>query len=783
MDQNLNTIPEQEQSIDIIKILIECLHRWWWFVIAVIVCLTVAFFHLKRQTPKYTVAGSIMIRNDQNSGPMFQSEMLDLMGYSGYKSVMDEVEILSSYTIMEQVVRALNLQTDYRKKAGLRWVGQYPTPDIAVNYPAGFLDTLTAGVGISIQRKDEAYHIKVSCRKQESEHTLTSLSEPVQTCAGPITFMEIHPLEPGDKMAIATYPVPAITDAYRAQTLCEAKDAKMERSNIITISRTSDLPRRDIDVITKMVELYNLDAVIDKNIMATNTAAFINDRLGLITLELDTVERAVEAYMKENGVTDIDKELQLALTTKDVYQRQQTEYEMQINLLNYIQEYLSDPKNEHSLIPGNLGINDQSLTTLMHEYNALLLNRMKITRSATEDNPKLGQVDDQLRQLRAGIITSIKNNKEGLIISKNDISRKDEQYNRIIRQVPAKERQYMEIKRQQEIKEKLFIYLYEKREENALTLASSVMPAKVVDKPRASSRPVAPRRSMILLVAFVLGMGIPLAIIFLLDYLNNEIQDRKEFQRVVKAPFLGEVIVDKEGKNIVVDRSVNTVSAEMFRTVRTNMKFMLPDKPCPVILVTSALNGEGKSFVALNTAISLALLGKRVVLVGLDIRKPVLADYAGLSFRGQLTSYLMDSSIAVDDLIRPSGVVDGLDIAPSGVVPPNPAELIQSPRLKTLFDELRTRYDLIVVDTAPVTLVSDTFHLAPLADMTLFVTRANYTSREMLPFIQEIYEDRRLPNMACVLNGIDASKAYGHYGYGHTYGYGHYGYGTYAQKS
>ena len=783
MDQNLNTIPEQEQSIDIIKILIECLHRWWWFVIGVFVCLTVAFFYLKRQTPKYAVTASIMIRNDQgSSGPMFQSEMLDLMGYSGYKSVMDEVEILSSYTIMEQVVRALNLQTNYRKKDGLRWVGQYPTPDIAVTYPPQFLDTLTAGVFIDIHRKDEAYHIKVYNRRLESEHTLTSLSEPIQTCAGPVTLMEIHPLEPGDKMTISTYPISAITDAYRAQAVCEAKDAKMERSNIITISCTSDLPKRDIDVINKMVELYNLDAVIDKNIMATNTAAFINDRLNIITLELDTVERAVESYMKENGLTDIDKELQLALTTKDVYQRQQTEYEMQINLLNYIQEYLSDPKNEHSLIPGNLGINDQSLTALMHEYNALLLNRMKITRSATEDNPKLAQLDQQLVQLRGGIITSIRNNKEGLIISKNDITRKDEQYNRIIRQVPAKERQYMEIKRQQEIKEKLFIYLYEKREENALTLASTVMPAKVVDKPRASSRPVAPRRSMILLVAFALGICIPLAIIFLLDYFNNEIKDRKEFQQVVKAPFLGEIIVDKSGGHIVVDRSSNTVSAEMFRTVRTNMKFMLPDKPCPILLVTSALNGEGKSFIALNTAISMALLGKRVILVGLDIRKPVLSEYVGTSFRGRLTSYLMDSSVAVDDLIQPSGIVDGLDIAPSGVVPPNPAELIQSPRLKGLFDELQTRYDLIIVDTAPVSLVSDTFHLAPLADMTIFVTRANYTSREMLPYIEEIYENKRLPNMACVLNGIESGKSYGHYGYGHTYGYGHYGYGTYGQK-
>ncbi len=783
MDQNLNNIPEEEQSFDLIKLLISCLNRWWWFVIAVFVCLTVAFFYIKRQAPQYAVSGSIMIRNDQSgSGPMFQSEMLDLMGYSGNKSVMDEVEILSSYTIMEQTVRALNLQTNYYKKNGLRWVGQYPTPDIAVTYPPQFLDTITAGVGIDIERTDDGYEIEVSCRKLTSEHSLTSLSEPIQTCAGLVTLMEIHPLEPGDKIQIATYPVPAITDSYRAQILCEAKDAKMERSNIINISCNTDLPKRAIDVITKMVELYNMDAVLDKNIMASNTAEFINDRLNIITMELDTVERAVESYMQQNGVTDIDQELRLALTTKDAYQRQQTEYEMQINLLNYIEEYLSDPKNEYNLIPGNLGVNDPSLTALMHEYNALLLNRMKITRSATEDNPKLAQLDQQLTQLRSGIITSIRNNKEGLVISKNDITRKDEQYNRLIRQVPAKERQYMEIKRQQEIKEKLFIYLYEKREENALTLASTVMPAKIVDKPRSSSHPVAPRKSMILLVALVFGFAIPLVLIFLLNYFNHEIQDRKEFQQVVKAPFLGEIITDKEGSNIVVDKSANTISAEMFRTVRTNMKFMLPDKQCPIILVTSSLNGEGKSFVAVNTSISLALLGKKVVLVGLDVRKPTLSKYMGLQTQGAVTSYLSDSSVSVDDLIVPSGVVDNLDVAPSGVVPPNPAELIQSPRLKMLFDELRKRYDLIVVDSAPVTLVSDTFHIAPHADMTIFVTRANYTSREMLPYIQQTYEEKRLPNMACVLNGIKAGSSYRHYGYGHAYGYGHYGYGSYGHS-
>jgi len=769
---------EEKKSFDFIKLFIECLHKWYWFVAAVAFCLCVAVLYVMRQTPKYAVNGTIMIRNDQTgrSASMFQSEMMDLMGFSGSKVVEDEVELLHSYGIMEQTIKALNLQTEYRKKSGLRWVGQYPTPDIAVTYPAEFLDTLSSSILIELRRKEDIYLVKVACRNQESEHEVSSLTEPIQTCAGTLSFMEIHPLVAGDKMRIFTWPVAQIVDPYLKSISCYQYK---KESNIIVMSSRTDLPQRARDIMDKMVELYNMDAVIDKNIMASNTAEFINDRLHIITLELDTVEKSVEEYMRENGLSDMEEEVKLALRTKTDYQKIITDYEAQINMLSYIQEYLQDPKNDFNLIPANLGVSDPSLVALMKDYNEMLLTRMRVARSATSDSPLLAQSDEQLAQLRQGIIASIKNAKEGLNISKNDLARKDEQYNKLIRQVPAKERQYMEIKRQQEIKEKLFVYLYEKREENALTLASTMMPARIVDIPRASFRPVAPHSMLIYLAALIIGGLIPLLIIFLQEFFNDEIRDRKEFQQTVKAPFLGEIIVSKEGGNVVVSGSANTISAEMFRTIRTNMKFMLPDKKCPIILVTSALNGEGKSFVAVNTSISLALLGKKVLLIGLDVRKPTISKYLNLRSQGAITSYLSGETTSIDDLIVPSGVADNLDVAPSGVVPPNPAELIQSPRLKTLFEELQKRYDIIVVDTAPVTLVSDTFHLAPLADMTIFVTRANYTSREMLPYIQDTYEEKRLPNMACVLNGIKAGSSYGHYGYGHAYGYGHYGYGSY----
>lgn len=782
MEDIKNTNNEQEYQLDFIKLFMQCLRKWYWFVLAVLVCVAIAVLYVKRQTPKYAVNGTIMLRVDSKGkgGTMLQSEMMDLMGFSSAKVVTDEIEILHSYGIMEQTVRALNLQTSYRKKQGMRWIGQYPTPDVIVNYPEGFVDTLTFGVGIDLSKKDDQYRLQVTFGRSKSKHVLSSLSEPVATCAGTLSFMEIHPLEAGDRMRIVTSPIAPMTDAYLAAINCSQLN---KESNIIALSAQTDMPLVARDVINKMVELYNMDAVIDKNIIATNTGDFINERLQIITLELDTVEKAVEHYMKENGLSNMTEEVRLALNTKSDYQKRIADLETQINLLSYIQEYLRDPKNEHSLIPANLGVQDASLTALMKEYNDLLLNRMRVMRSAKEDNPLLAQADQQLAQLRTGIISSIDNQKEGLNISKNDVSRKDEQFSRLIRQVPAKERQYMEIKRQQEIKEKLFIYLYEKREENALALASTVMPAKIVNAPRISSRPVAPKKMQILLVALLLGCCIPLGIIYCTDRFNNEIQDRKEYQSVVKAPYLGEIIDCKGAGSVVVDGKSNTVQAEMFRTVRTNMKFMLPDKQCPIILVTSALNGEGKSFVSVNTALSMALLGKKVVLVGLDIRKPTLSKYLGLKYKGAVTSFLSDSSVTIDDLIVPSGVVDNMDVAPAGVIPPNPAELIQSPRMKELFEQLAERYDMIFVDTAPVSLVSDTFHLEKYADMTLFVTRANYTSREMLPYIEEVYEQKRLPNMACVLNGVSSHKSYHHYGYGHAYGYGNYGYGNYDRES
>ena len=438
-----------------------------------------------------------------------------------------------------------------------------------------------------------------------------------------------------------------------------------------------------------------------------------------------------------------------------------------------------------ALIPSNLGVKDAALQKLINDYNALLLQQMRIARSATESNPAYTQSVEESKTLRNAILSSIENIHRGLQIQKSDLAKKDRELTSRLYKTPEKERKYVEIKRQQEIKEKLYIYLYQKREENALTLASTVMPAKTIDSPIITG-PISPRKNRIVIIAIAIGIGVPLIIIFLIDYLNDEVKDQREFQSIVKAPFLGNVLYMPSDNVIAVDSHNNSAQAELFRTIRTNLRFMLPDKKSPVLLVTSALNGEGKSYVAINIAASLALLKKKVIVVGLDIRKPTLSQYLHIDFKGHLTSYLLDPTTPLDDLIIPSGAVDNLDVMPSGAIPPNPGELIQSANIEGLFNALRERYDYIVVDTAPLYLVSDTFHLDKYGDMTIFVTRANYISREMLPYIQDIYANQKMHNMACILNASTGGKrgyGYGRYGYGRygygRYGYGHYGYGSY----
>ena len=759
---------QKEQEIDIRAWIIRILKNWYWFVLSCAVFGAIGLYTYFSTTKKYVVDASIMLRSDDEALPKFEL-VTSMMGMGGTKSTEDEVELLTSRDILAPVVKELDLQTEYRKYDALKWVGQYPTHDLTVVYPPVYLDTVTRGVNIDVKVRKNDYVVKVKYgRWTRSRHKVKDLTTPFETCIGMLSFAINNPeeVEVGDKYHMHTLPMLPLIGSYKKNII--AAPVRKE-SNIITISTTTDMPTRGRDFIRKQIEYYNMDAVLDKNIMASNTAAFIEERLRLIEQELAVAEKDVAQYKQRYDIVDLESEAILALQEGAEYKKQVAEIETQLNLVGYIAEYVSDETKKNNLIPANIGVEDIALISLISEYNQLMLDRMRVRRTASDSNPVLNQMESQLTAMRENIITTISSLTSTLTIAKQDIERRQGTINTQRNNLPDQEQEFIEVMRNKVLKEELYLFLYKQREENALTLASTVTPAKVVNTPQMNPTPVAPRLSIIGLFCLILGVMLPLAVMIMYDIMNNRISDdARELERRLKIPLGGSLVKNHHGGHIAVREGENSVSAELFRTLRTNLRFMQPkDVKCPVILVTSSVNGEGKSYVATNLAISLTLLGKRVALVGLDIRKPMLSTYMNLPSQGCLTSYVAEDAYTMEDLIVPSGIAN-LDVLPSGVVPPNPSELLQSEKLDQLFVELRQNYDYVIVDSAPVALVGDSYLLHRLVDMTIFVTRANYTAYDLIDFINQTHMQQRLPKMVAVLNGVDAKKI----GYGYGYGYG-----------
>lgn len=759
---------QKEQEIDIRAWIIRILKNWYWFVLSCAVFGAIGLYTYFSTTKKFVVDASIMLRSDDEALPKFEL-VTSMMGMGGTKSTEDEVELLTSRDILGPVVKELDLQTEYRKYDALKWVGQYPSHDLTVVYPPVYLDTVTRGVNIDVKVRKNDYVVKVKYgRWTRSRHKVKDLTTPFETCIGMLSFAINKPeeVEVGDQYHMRTLPMLPLIGSYKKNII--AAPVRKE-SNIITISTTTDMPTRGRDFIRKQIEYYNMDAVLDKNIMASNTAAFIEERLRLIEQELAVAEKDVAQYKQRYDIVDLESEAILALQEGAEYKKQVAEIETQLNLVGYIAEYVSDETKKNNLIPANIGVEDIALISLISEYNQLMLDRMRVRRTASDSNPVLNQMESQLTAMRENIITTISSLTSTLTIAKQDIERRQGTINTQRNNLPNQEQEFIEVMRNKVLKEELYLFLYKQREENALTLASTVTPAKVVNTPQMNPTPVAPRLSIIGLFCLILGVMLPLAVMIMYDIMNNRISDEaRELERRLKIPLGGSLVKNHHGGHIAVREGENSVSAELFRTLRTNLRFMQPkDVKCPVLLVTSSVNGEGKSYVATNLAISLTLLGKRVALVGLDIRKPMLSTYMNLPSQGCLTSYVAEDAYTMEDLIVPSGITN-LDVLPSGVVPPNPSELLQSEKLDQLFVELRQNYDYVIVDSAPVALVGDSYLLHRLVDMTIFVTRANYTAYDLIDFINQTHMQQRLPKMVAVLNGVDAKKI----GYGYGYGYG-----------
>lgn len=744
----------KNNDIDVRKIVRVAWEHWWWFAIGVVCFVLLGIAYYVRKNPTWNTEASIVLRQGGELGGLSDhiGSGLAMLGLGGNAAGEDEVVVLSSRDLMTQTIDALNLWEYSFVKDKLRWKGEFRNPAMKIDYLELTEDAQIYPFSIKVFPSKRGYKVKTRLGYFTFSSTrVKDLSEPIETAIGTIRIHANRPLSTDSAYKVIHKRHELVVADYREWVNVSLHK---KESNIIKFSMRTAMPDRDRVLLHQLIEQYNLNAVVDKNLLTQNTAAFIEERLNIITAELSEAEKTVSNYKERNNIADIEAQAKLFLQASSEEQRALAEVETQLSLVDYVDEFLRDENKRNNLIPANIGITDPSLGASLSEYNSILLQRMRIQRTATESNPVIEQMDAQLASMRQNITATIASVRESLRIRQRSLQAQDSKFNRQIKNAPEQEREYIRVVRDQQIKEKLYLFLYEKREENALMLAASTLPAKILDMPQRDVRSKKPDLKILLLICIFLGLFFPAGALYIYSLFNDSIDDVKEYEHRIHAPLLGQLAQNPHKTPIAIREGESSASAELFRLMHTNLRFLLPAAvKSPVILVTSYIDGEGKSYVSGNTALSLALTGKKVALVGLDVRQPMIAQNFDLTQKGHLTDYLAEPTMAVDDVIIPSGYRN-LDLVPCGTVPPNPSELLQSKRIDELFAELRKRYDYIFVDSAALKDVSDAYLLDRMADLTIFVSRYHFTPTEMYDYFDQVVEQKRMRNIACVLNGV-----------------------------
>ena len=799
-----------DEKIDIQEVLFKYIIHWPWFVGAVLVCLIGAWIYLRMATPVYNISATVLIKDDKkggNTGGMAGLEELGLSGLiSSSQNIDNELEVLRSKTLVKEVVNQLNLYVSYTDEDEFPSKNMYKTSPVIVSltpqeaeklsdpmivemslYPQGSLD-----VGVTIGDKEYQKHFeKLPAVFPMDEGTLAFFQSPDSLMANKDTTEESSAQNVRRITAKINSPMKV------ARVYCEnlTIEPTSKTTSVAVISLKNSSLQRGQDFINQLLEMYNRNTNNDKNEIAQKTAEFIDERIDIISKELGNTEANLENFKRNAGITDLTSEAQIALTGNAEYEKKRVENRTQISLLEDLRKYIRG--NEYEVLPSNVGLQDAALVATIERYNEMLVERKRLLRTSTENNPAIVNLDTSIRAMKSNVQATLDGTLQGMLITKADLDREANRFSRRISDAPGQERQFVSIARQQEIKAGLYLMLLQKREENAITLAATANNAKIIDEAIADDIPVSPKRKIIYLIALVLGVGIPVGIIYLIGLTKFRLEGRADVEKLTTVPIVGDIPLtdeknEKDG-SIAVFENQNNLMSETFRNIRTNLQFMLQNDK-KVKLLTSTVRGEGKSFISANLAISLSLLGKKVVIVGLDIRKPGLNKVFRLSTKEKgITLYLANPDTDLMSLVQPSDVNKNLSILPGGTVPPNPTELLARDGLDKAIEILKKNFDYVILDTAPVGMVTDTLLIGRVADLSVYVCRADYTHKVEYTLINELAEEKKLPNICTVINGVDLKRrkygyyyGYGkygkYYGYGKRYGYG-YGYGQENNKS
>ena len=785
---------EEKSSFDFAVIYTTLILNWKWFVLSLIICLGAAHIYLRYATPIYQAAAKLLIKEEQNGrrGNSIQSSA-NLGIISNSNGIDNEMEILKSRTLAQQAVYDLKLYTTYRHEGRIKDHLIYGEQEVNVDMDYEHLKKLNAPMNFKITREGRNYHVVGSYFVPIDDNSynpgpvtvdkvITALPATLGTRVGMVKFTQNgnYMLRDGESLKV-TMIAPEIAAGKYVGSLSVSPSTKA--TSIAQLVITDEIPQRAIDYLKQLAIVYNRQANEDKNQIAVRTEQFINQRLEKINAELGNTEGQLENYKKRNNIVQLSMNASTAFSNADSYAQKLNEANTQVALLDELTKYMNEPSNRHQPIPSNVGLNDASATSLINKYNEIALQRNQLLHSASESSPTVTPLTSQLDDLQASIKRAMSQARAGLNIQRNSIASQQGKYQGQISNTPEQERILTQIGRQQEVKSGLYLMLLQKREENSISLEATADKGKLIDNPVFAGK-VTPKDSIILMIAFGLGLAIPALILFLLAFFRYKIEGHDDVAKLTKLPIIADVAIAsdraKTKADIVVHENKNNLMEEIFRSLRTNLQFLMKEHD-KVILMTSTTSGEGKTFIASNVAISFALLGKKVVLVGLDIRKPRLAELFEIDDHHHgITNLLIKDNITWDDVnkqIVNSGVNSNLDLLMAGPVPPNPGELVTRKSLEETMDILKEHYDYIIIDTAPVGLVTDTLALGRIANATVYVCRADYTQKSSFGLINGLAYEKKMPNMSIVLNGVDLSKKK----YGYYYGYGKYGkYGKYA---
>lgn len=751
------------------KIIEKGIRLWPWLLVSALLCSALAYLYLSATNPSYKIRSSILVQDDKKGTDLAESQLLQDFGLlTGKSSVDNEAEIFKSRSLMEDVVKELNLHIHYLLPGKLKTSELFKEAPVSVKTIPPFPDNINATVTYELMFDKNRRTFKITSNDKTYQGIL---GIPIGIEDQTLVITPTQKLEswPENQPLIVTVnPVDATAQHYM-----QALNVEIPNKQVSVIYLTLQESLRDkgeliLNTLTKVYLKANHD---DKSKIADSTMDFIDKRLNIVSKELATIEKEIEGFKTTHKLTNIGEQSKLLLENTSEYARQLTALEVQKSVIDTLEQFLKENANKNRIVPSTLVMQDPNFLSLTEKYNTIQLQKDRMLVSHTASHPAIINLTEQLSNMRMEMLSSLYSIKKGLMVSIGAMQQKTNGFEQQISAVPTKERIFLDFERQQNLKQELYLFLMKKREETAISKSSTLANARIIDAAKADFSPFKPSRKMILMFGFIAGLIIPFGVSFGRDFLNNRISTLEDITSLTAAPVIGEIGHNHTNVSVAVTFTSTQLISEQFRTLRTNLQYLLPNANEKTLLVTSSMSGEGKSFLSINIGMSFALAGKKVLLLEMDLRKPKITQSLQLEKKG-FTNFILDENSNWKNWIQPTHLNENFHFMSSGPIPPNPSELLLLPKVKYLFSELSGQYDYIIIDSPPVGMVTDAEILAAHANVTLYVVRQSFTLKQQMALIEKFFRKKALPKMNILMNDVELKTGYGYYGYG-------YGYGTY----